>query len=427
MKVTVKTVKGAATSYEVERDMKVADFKKQIEEKQGADYPADRQKVIFKGVVLKDEQTLAEANVSEQGFLVVMVTKAKAPAAAPAAAPASTPTKTEASAPAASEAPPASTPAAAPAAAESSAAAADPAAAAAAPADAAAGTPADASEALAAGAAGTAGDGSSGDFYTSQASTLSAGPNLESHVSMLVDMGFERAEVQKAMRAAFNNPDRAVEYLMNGIPAHAQQAPPVAAAARGSGALASAGSGGAAVAPASSTAPAASAAPSAGPNTQPLDMFQQGGSGGGGGGPALAFLRNNPQFQGLRQVVQGNPAILQPMLQELGRQNPQLLALINDNQEEFLQMVNEPLPDAEGGEADPALTQMLAGALGEAGMDVDDDDAGVGTIQVTEEEAATIERLQAMGFSREECIQAFFACDKNEDLAMNFLLDSQDM
>lgn len=39
-------------------------------------------------------------------------------------------------------------------------------------------------------------------------------------------------------------------------------------------------------------------------------------------------------------------------------------------------MVNEPLPDAEGGEADPALTQMLAGALGEAGMDVDDDDAG---------------------------------------------------
>lgn len=87
MKVTVKTVKGAATSYEVETDLKVistgrlgcalvpgaalvnvilepgssrparlsrsqvADFKKQIEEKQGAEYPADRQKVIFKGVV----------------------------------------------------------------------------------------------------------------------------------------------------------------------------------------------------------------------------------------------------------------------------------------------------------------------------------------------------------------------------------------
>lgn len=38
-----------------------------------------------------------------------------------------------------------------------------------------------------------------------------------------------------------------------------------------------------------------------------------GGAAAGGGN--LDFLRNNSQFQALRQIVQANPQILQPMLQ----------------------------------------------------------------------------------------------------------------
>jgi UV excision repair protein RAD23 len=36
------------------------------------------------------------------------------------------------------------------------------------------------------------------------------------------------------------------------------------------------------------------------------------------------------------------------MLQELGKQNPQLLRLIQENQAEFLQLVNEPYEGSDG-------------------------------------------------------------------------------
>lgn len=50
--------------------------KKNIEDIQGKDnYPCGQQILIYSGKVLKDESSLAENNISEDGFLVMMLSK----------------------------------------------------------------------------------------------------------------------------------------------------------------------------------------------------------------------------------------------------------------------------------------------------------------------------------------------------------------
>lgn len=247
-----------------------------------------------------------------------------------------------------------------------------------------------------------------GDIYSAAASELATGSALDEKVNQIMEMGFPKEEVIRALRAAFNNPERAVEYLMTGIPAglEAAAAAPPAPGAPGAGA-----------APA-----AAAAAPAPAPVNEPFNMFAPGGAGAGagggaaaagaGGGEHLGGLRGNRQFQALRAMVQANPQLLQPMLQELGKANPALLNEINSHQEEFLAMINEPIDPN-----DPAMAELLA-EMGE-----EDDEMAV-EIELTEEDQAAIERLCSMGFDKNACIEAYLICDKNEEAAANFLLEN---
>jgi hypothetical protein len=54
------------------------------------------------------------------------------------------------------------------------------------------------------------------DTYGQAASNLVAGNNLEQTIQQIMDMGggsWDRDTVNRALRAAFNNPERAVDYL----------------------------------------------------------------------------------------------------------------------------------------------------------------------------------------------------------------------
>ena len=96
-------------------------------------------------------------------------------------------------------------------------------------------------------------------------------------------MGFPRDQIVPALRAAFGNPDRAVDYLMNGIPENLlNQAQPAAATAT---------------------------------------------TGGGSAelrGNELERIRNEPQFQQIRQIIRTNPQLLQQFIQQMSRSNPDL-------------------------------------------------------------------------------------------------------
>nr|GEX08659.1 ubiquitin receptor RAD23d-like [Tanacetum cinerariifolium]GEZ07757.1 ubiquitin receptor RAD23d-like [Tanacetum cinerariifolium] len=352
----------------------VADVKKNIETVQGTDvYPAAQQMLIHQGKVLKDGTTLEENKVAENSFIVIMLSKSKSSAGEASTAAAAP------KAPQTSTTPPAPTPVAAPT---------PPPATVTPPASVPLSTPASVAP--------------SENVYGDAASNLVAGNNLDGAVQQILDMGggtWDRDTVVRALRAAFNNPERAVEYLYSGIPEAAEN-PPVA---------------GVPPVPAvnppvqapQATQPAA--APTSGPNANPLNLFPQGLPDMGGNAPAgagaggnLDFLRNNPQFQAFRAMVQANPQILQPMLQELGKQNPQLVRLIQEHQADFLRLINEPV---EGGD----LGQLASGMPQ--------------TVTVTPEEREAIERLEAMGFDRALVLEVFFACNKNEELAANYLLD----
>ncbi|PFH31720.1 UV excision repair protein Rad23 protein [Besnoitia besnoiti] len=352
MQLRIRTLSNEEAELEVSPEETIFNLKEKVEQK-WPHMPAARQKLVHAGKILADAQKVKDCpSLKENDRLVVMVTKAAAQPA-PAASSSSAPTAPAAPAPDASSpsatatapAPPAVTPEA-PAAAPGTAA------------------PADASPAPEASAAPS---------REAAESALVTGPQLEESLTQLVAMGFPRAQAEQAMRAAFNNPDRAVEYLMNGMPGDV-----------------TAMFGGEAQGAAAETGDA------------PSGDEAEGEEGDDDGENPLGALRHHPAFNQIRQMVQANPAMLPQVLQLIGSSNPQLLELITQNQDAFLEMLQQ--DQGEGG----------AGGAGGLG----------GVIQMTAEEMEALQRLEALGFSRHQAVEAYLACDRNEEMAANFLFEN---
>lgn len=371
MLLTFKNLQQQSFQIEIDTSISVKDLKAKIASEKGEkDYPPEGQKLIYAGKVMEDSKPVSEYNVDDKKFIVVMVVKAKpAPAAAPAptkeAAPSAEEKKEEKKEGKKEEKMEVEEKKPEEKKDETSSSSS---------------TPAEAATSEGAGAAAAA--------ASSDSSGLVMGEKYEETVQQLVDMGYEKPKVIAALKASFNNPDRAVEYLISGIPnMDLEDSSPSPAAAPTGGDSA----------PASADTPAS------------------GGGSGGSSADTLGFLRNQPQFQQMRQILQANPNMLNVLLQQIGQSNPQLLELISQNQEAFIRMINEP----EGGASPGAGSGGSAGGGSRGGAG---GGGGPEMIQVSPQEKEAIERLKALGFPEHLVVQAYFACEKNEELAANFLL-----
>uniref|UniRef100_A0A3B3BPB3 UV excision repair protein RAD23 n=1 Tax=Oryzias melastigma TaxID=30732 RepID=A0A3B3BPB3_ORYME len=380
MLITLKTLQQQTFKIDIDEEETVKTLKERIEQEKGKEsFSVAGQKLIYAGKILSDDTALKEYKIDEKNFVVVMVTKPKTAAASP------KPSSASSSAP--SSAPSAAAPAAAPA----------PSPTADKPAEV---TPADKPE-----------EKESSTSYLSPFSVNwllkvevclpVTGSSYDTMVNEMMLMGYEREQVVAALRASYNNPDRAVEYLLSGIPGR-DQGPRTGPDST----------------PAVSESPAAPAGGTAAPASTESSPSA-------GGGNPLGFLRNQPQFHVMRQLIQQNAALLPALLQEIGRENPELLQEISNHQEQFIQMLNEPNPDPVpgGGGGGGGVGGGGGGARGAGGTGADPSGGShMSYIQVTPQEKEAIERLKALGFPEGLVIQAYFACEKNENLAANFLL-----
>ncbi|XP_072704442.1 UV excision repair protein RAD23 homolog A isoform X3 [Ciconia boyciana] len=209
--VTLKTLQQQTFKIRMEPHETVRALKEKIEAEKGSDaFPVAGQKLIYAGKILSDDVPIREYRIDEKNFVVVMVTKAKSALGTAAS---------EAGAGGASEPPAAPGPPPA--------------------ADAVPPPPAAPSEeapshdlpplALSEPAAGSVPPPGSAGRSADAASTLAVtGSEYETMLTEIMSMGYERERVVAALRASYNNPHRAVEYLLTGIPGSPEpERPPV--------------------------------------------------------------------------------------------------------------------------------------------------------------------------------------------------------
>jgi len=151
-----------------------------------------------------------------------------------------------------------------------------------------------------------------------------------------------------------------------------------------------------------------------------------GGGGGQQGGNVFSSLRNHPLFVQMRALVQANPQYLEELLGNIATQSPQLFQIIQQNQDQFVQFLNEPVTQEQ-------LQQALAAGLGLGGQQGVPPRGGIPQqggpgprqiqVQLTQEENEAVNNICSMGFDRNKVLHYFILFEKDQEMTANYLLN----
>ena len=211
--------------------------------------------------------------------------------------------------------------------------------------------------------------------------------DYSNEIKQLTDMGFGKEESENAIKAARGQVEIAVEFLYNGIPEYL-----------------------------------------------PMDEDNDNNDNDDGNN-VNANLKAMASF--VKVTCSQDPSALGSIMQEIAENDPDTFKLIQDNEEEFKRLLLEPITNADLQVFQEIQQQMQGGDIEMEDEYQPNEDFPQqhqhthhhhqpGTIELTKEEFEAVQRLKVLGnFSEDEVVQAYLACDKNEEQAANLLFESK--
>ena len=315
MKLIVKSLKGTQFEVEIKLSMKVKDLKVKIFEEDKIE--VSTQKLIAVGKVMDDENTLEYYKLKDGDFIVVMIYKQKVkkenkPEATPVLMPQSVTSYTPAYS-TLNSGPTADHP----------------------------------SVPFPTGVDSAEGESYEGSEVMSsyEGSEMMSSEELNKTLKEMQNMGFEKDKCIAALKAAFYNPDRAVEFLLNEIPNNTQSE--------------------------SESLPSS---------------VNSDNRAGNAAANTLATLHNNPMFAFIRDRIVGEPEFFKTFLKHLEKTQPQLHQAISANPQTFLSLMhgNEESAGTDGVEEDSGVDDVRAD-------DDEAEDVGADDVRADDDEAEDVE------------------------------------